>query len=153
MNPPVEKFDSNEFAKGRYRPHGHSEVFTGGEIIWIETEGPFNLEAVVAIRATRAHLLETSVRQGRYAYLNKWRNSAMMPMEALLEYGNGLQRDYAEKDAAPCAIAWVFPDDIEGGTMMRPHYERLFSGVGIPFAIFADEDSALTWVRGQLDKK
>jgi hypothetical protein len=149
----MEKIDSNQFAKGQYRPHGHSEIFTGGEIIWIETEGPFNLEAVIAINITRAHVLETSVPKGRYAYLNKWHSSAMMPMEALLEYGKGLQRDYADKSKAPCAVAWIFPDDIEGGAMMRRHYERLFCDIAIPFSIFSDEEIALAWVRNQLNKK
>lgn len=143
-------FESGDFAVGPFKPHGHSDITRDGEIFWIETEGPFNLEAIVAINRTRTKLIESAINERRYAYINTWRTSALMSMEALQEYRKGLEIAYADRRHAPAAIAWIFPESIEGASMMRPHYERLFASINLPFGIFNHVDAAVAFTKEKL---
>lgn len=140
------RLDSDTFAQGPFRPHGRSEVWTEGQIIHVDTHGPFNVEAVAAINRTRSRLLGDKPPQGNYAYINTFHISAMMTADALAEYEAGLRDAYLGRYTPPVAMAWVFQEPIEGGTLMRPLYEKVFAAVGIPFRIFEDVEPARIWV-------
>jgi hypothetical protein len=142
--------NSDDFAEGYFKPHGHSELWIEGQIIRIETDGPFNVEAVAAINRTRSRLLEANPPKAAYAYVNTFRLSALMSGAAMAEYEAGLRDAYSGRYKAPTAMAWIFPESIEGGSIMNTHYERIFAAVGIPFKIFGDVGSAESWVRERL---
>jgi hypothetical protein len=139
--------NSDDFAEGIFKPHGHSELWVEGQIVRIQTEGPFNLEAVAAVNRTRSQLLEENPPKTAYAYVNTFSRSALMSGQALVEYEVGLRDAYLGRFKAPSAMAWIFPETIEGRSIMKSHYERIFTAVGIPFKIFSDVDSAESWVR------
>lgn len=145
--------NSDEFAKGTFRAHGRSEIELDRQIFRIETEGPFNLEAIQAINKTRLHLFEKSPPAGSYAFINHWHGSALMSMEALAEYETGLRAAYLNRFTPPAAMAWIIPSVVQGGSVMRPHFERIFRDIGIPFGIFQDPESAEAWVASLLPAK
>ena len=145
--------NSDEFAKGAFKPHGRSEVAVDGKIFRLQTEGPFNIEAIQAINTTRLHLLESKAPTGPYAFVNRWRGSALMSMDALAEYEAGLRAAYINRFRPPVAMAWIIPSDVEGSSMMKPLFERIFRDVGIPYGQFEDADSAEAWVANQMQPK
>jgi hypothetical protein len=69
-----------------------------------------------------------------------------MAEEVLTEYKRGLREAYLGRFVPPSAMAWIFPESIEGGSLMKPHFERIFSEARIPFRIFTDPDLAESWV-------
>jgi hypothetical protein len=73
-----------------------------------------------------------------------------MSPEALVEYESGLRYAYSGRFRPPAAMAWIFPATIEGGAIMKSHYEKVFAAVAIPFKIFSEPESAESWVQEML---
>ena len=144
--------DSKKFAKGAFRPHGNSSIHLEANIFRMETVGPFNREAVQAINATRDHLLTKDPPSGKYAFINCWSGSLLMPLDAVDEYHRGVMSAYLNRFVPPSAMAWVVPTEVEGRSLMRPYFERIFADAKIPFEMFHDVESAEAWV-GELLKR
>lgn len=147
------RLDTDDFAQGTFKPHGRSKIRSIGEIFSITTEGPFNLEAVEAVNRTRVALLESKPPTHAYVYINVFSNSVLMSPEALAAYQAGLQQAYGGSYLPPSAMAWVFPEGVEGGAIMKPLYEKLFAAVGIAFQIFQTAEAAQVWVQQVLDSE
>lgn len=144
-------FNSDAHARGRFPPHGRSQVRPDGQIFRVATQGPLNIEAIAAIDRTRDEVFANAPADGTYACINTFQRSTLISREALDAYEESLKESYLKgRYRAPAAMAWVFPPGIEGALLMRPLYEKVFAAVEIPFGIFATEQEAQDWVDTQL---
>jgi hypothetical protein len=50
-------------------------------------------------------------------------------------------------------VAWVISREVEGRSIMLPRFSKMYAKVNRPWQAFEDIETAMTWVRSQLDAK
>jgi hypothetical protein len=82
---------------------------------------------------------------GEFDHLCEFRGSALATPEALQELGRML-RDVTVEGIAPVRTAYVFPPELEGGSLLAPLFERTFTAAGLTMKLFASQVEALDWL-------
>lgn len=115
------------------------------DIVYYEASGPFNRELIDALAATQKNFFEKITPPKVWASIGVLKGSVMMGLDALARYEEVLG---APKPTAfiPCATAFVFGPDVEGGSIITPHFRRIFSRLGRPMEIFQTTSEAVGWV-------
>lgn len=142
---------TDDFADGKYRPHGRLEVHVEGNVCIYRAEGPFNLEAILALgKARRAIVDEWGDRGSVSATIVQFYTSMLMSQDALDAYTKGMQMHL--KQAKPnVAVAWVVAPTVEGRSIMLRNFEKIFASLGIPWKSFEKLDEARIWVQSKID--
>lgn len=144
-----DRLNIQQFASGPFKPHGRVELWTEGNVVYLEASGPFNKEAVLAVGATWRELFARLPHSGPFADVVVVEGSMMAGPEVLEAFGAFLGMNTAA-NVAPCAVAWVVPPAVEGGVLMIPAFEQIYQAAGRNIRFFDNLPQARDWVRGQL---
>jgi hypothetical protein len=128
-----------------FAPHGKAEFSRQGQRLWGVAEGPFNLELAQEVHRRVLHWCRQLRADGEFDHLCEFRGSALASPEALRQLGDML-RDVAAEGLAPVRTAYVFPPDLEGGSLLSPLFERAFAATGLTMRVFASQAEALDWL-------
>lgn len=133
----------------RFRPHGRVDMWMEDDVLQYEATGPFNVEVVDCLAITQRDYLLSLTIEGPWASIGILRNSAMMTPEGLQRYTELMQSAKPEH-LEPVATAFVLGPEIEGGRIMRPHFERIYALIQRPFRIVDTMEEAQQWVRSMV---
>ncbi len=126
-------------------PHGQADFRIEGSRLLGAAEGPFNLELAQEVQWRVLEWCRRLHAQGRFDHCCEFRVSVMATPEALVQLSRMLQAVAAE-GMAPARTAYVFPPELEGGSLVAPMFLRAFAAVGMPMRIFASRAEALDWL-------
>jgi len=147
--PKPRRLRSDDYASGRFAPHGRVEIWRDGSVIRLVAEGPFNVESVQAIGGAMAQLFAEAPPQGRFADILEFHGSILVTPDALAAFDGFLSR-MSQAKTAPLAVAYVIGPEVEGRDLMLPLFRRLYEKHQRRFAHFEDAAQAEAWVRAQL---
>ncbi len=147
--PKPRRLRSDDYASGRFAPHGRVEFWRDGSVIRLVAEGPFNVESVQAIGAAMAQLFAEAPPMERFADILTFRGSILVTPEAMAAFDVFLAR-MSQAKTAPLAVAYVVGAEVEGRDLMLPMFKRLYAKHQRRFAHFESEAQAEAWVRAQL---
>lgn len=140
---------TNHYPQGPFRAHGWRALERDGRIAIFHSEGPYNLEMVQALKEVRRANEAKYGPGGRQATITVVHSSLLMPPEALSAF-----EDYVLSLTVPgqpgLPVAWVVAPDVEGRTLMLPHFERMYARAERPWRAFESLDEALAWIRTRL---
>lgn len=143
---------TDDFADDRFKPHGRFELRLDGDIVIYRAEGPFNLEAVLALGKARQAVIADWGATGRRAAIVEFHTSMLMSLDALEAYAQGMRSHLAQ--AKPnVAVAWVVAPQLEGRSFMLPYFADIFASIHLPWQAFEHMAEAKAWVQTQLDAR
>ena len=128
-----------------FAPHGKAEFSRQGQRLLGVAEGPFNLELAQEVHRRVLDWCRRLHAEGEFDHLCEFRGSALATPEALQQLGRML-RDVTAEGIAPVRTAYVFPPDLEGGSLLAPLFERTFSANGLAMKLFASRAEAQAWL-------
>ncbi len=137
--------DTDSTKATRFNQHGRMESRVEGNILFNEATGPFNAEIITAIRLIQQELLEEISSKEKWAQIYVFYESVLCSpdtIEALHFYLTNLKG----KLKKPVATAFVIGPDVEGRTMMSPHYRQVYEKANLNFRIFDAVEEAHAWV-------
>lgn len=138
---------TRDHASGPFAPHGEFRISLRGDVFLYEARGPFNREAVQALAPVRRLAYERWGASGRPVWaLVRWFDSAMMSPDTFRAFATSFQV-FADTPNPLRAVAWVAAPEVEGVSMMAPHFEALYGAAGLSFALFEDEAVAMQWLQ------
>lgn len=128
-----------------FKPHGRVDMWMENDILQYEATGPFNAEVFDRLAVAQGNFLKTLTFTGPWASICTVRQSAMATPDAIQRYTELMQRP---KPPAfePVATAFVVATEVEGGKIMAPHFERVYSLIDRSFKIFETMEQAKQWV-------
>ena len=148
-SPMPHKRNIASYAEGSFQPHGQIELWPEGSLVLIEAEGPFNLEAALALRRAYAELL-ASMPQGRpFVIAGRFSNSLLASPDALDAFRDMLAMA-SSHGMAPWAVGYAVAPEVVGRELMLPVLERLYAAQGRRFAVFEQWDEARRWALSEL---
>ena len=136
---------TDDFNQLPFRAHGRLELQRVGNTIVYHAQGPFNLEAIVALSKARLAGLADWGPEARNAVIVEFETSMLMSTEALQAYSLGLRSHFKQGDP-PLAVAWVVPPEVEGRHIMLPLFARIYAETEVPWKSFEDFDAAMNWI-------
>ena len=148
--PMSESHSTDDFSEGRFKPHGNIDVRVEGNICIFRAEGPFNMEAIVALGKARRAIVENWDNRGRAATIAVFHNSILMTSDALKAYSDGLKAHLTQVKPN-VAVAWVVAPDVEGRALLLPYFAEIFANCNVPWQAFEELDAARAWVKARLD--
>jgi len=138
---------SNEdFEPSRFEPHGAVTVLSEGNIVRYDVTGPFNAEFMVLVVKLVDKLYSEVVNKGPFGEVTVFRNSMLMPPDAISRIIDVLQR-WKIRGCAPLATAWVIEPNVDGALLMVPLFEKKFSAAGHPFLRCDNVEEAEIWLK------
>ena len=140
---------ANELSTSIFRPHGFVESRIDGNILVQEATGPFNKEFVWAMASANAEARVQLVSIGPWGAILVFKHSALASLEMLREFGKYLATQ-VRKGQASVATALVMSPEVEGASIMSPHYLRVWAEAGIVCQHFDSISGAATWIRSLL---
>jgi hypothetical protein len=143
---------TDDFANEKFKPHGRLEVHLDGDIAVFHAEGPFNLEAIVALGDARRAAVADWGASGRRATIVEFQTSMLMSQDALDAYAKGMQSHLAQVKPS-VAVAWVVAPGLEGRLFMLPYFAEIFARIGVPWKAFEQMEEAKAWVQTHLDAR
>ena len=130
----------------RFRPHGRVDMWMENGVLQYEATGPFNAEVFDCMAVAQMEfLLALPPILGPWASICTLRNSAMCPREAIQRYTQ-LMQSPKPANLEPVATAFVMGPEVEGGKIMAPHFERVYTLIQRPFRICTTMEEAQAWV-------
>lgn len=145
-----EPYSIDDFADGKFKPHGRLEMTREGNLTISHAEGPFNLEAVKALDKARLAALANWEFVGRRATIIVFHSNMLMSPDALDAYAQGLLAHVATVNL-PVAVAWVAAPNVDGRAIMMPHFAKIFAQIDAPWREFEDLNEAKAWVKSLMD--
>ena len=143
------RHNTHQIADGTFRAHGFMEVSVDERLNIMEAHGPFNKELVLAADQAQEKIDPHLPTADRWGSVLVFRESALATPDAIAAIGDIVARRCAQ-GIRPVAIALVMAADVEGASLMAPHYLQAYAHSGIPGAVFADLQVATEWVLAQL---
>jgi hypothetical protein len=128
--------------------HGRIEMHPHGRTIYFEATGPFNAEAVAAMRASYTPIMAAMAADGPFGHVSTFHRSMLATPEALQAFAQLLD-DWRASGSIPTVNAYVVAPDVEGRNLLLPRYAAAF-GPQARFKAFEDLQSAEAWVAAQL---
>ena len=144
------KYNTDSVTWRKLGPHGRVEISESIEnIIFYKAYGPFNTELIKVLRELEQPFLKKRI-QGKkqWVTLVEFRESCMITTEAkdiLYQY----LEQCRENGVIQLATAMVVSDEIEGKILAESLYSQCYQNVDVPFKIFKDNDSAVSWLTEQ----
>jgi len=143
------RVSTKDIPSRNFAPHGAMELVVHDRLNMIEAEGPFNLQLVTAGDAAQEKLDAELQSKGRWGTLLIFRKSALASFEVIAEIESILKRRKA-KGICPQAVAIVLGPEVEGASLMAPHYLKAYTNAGILTQVFDREDAATQWLSTQI---
>ena len=145
------KVSTNDYPAGRFKAHGQTSYRFEGEILYIETSGPYNAEIMQASQLAFDDLLGNSPHPARRAEIAIVTHDIQMTPEALQAFRALLAR-MAREGKLPVATAMVAGPEVEGIRFMSKLLAAAYAEARLPFRHFEHIEGARSWVREQLAK-
>jgi len=133
----------------RFRPHGRVDMWMENDVLLYEATGPFNAEVFDCLAVAQMDFLGTLTIAVPWASICTLRNSAMCTPDGIQRYTELMQRPKPAHLEA-MATAFVIGPEIEGGKIMQPHFERVYTLIRRPFKICSTMEEAQAWVHAQI---
>lgn len=140
----MEQGTFGEHMDDRLQEHGAFDLrVMGGNIIYVDAEGPFNVEAF-------AHYHKRLEKKVATLSVSKWRHVAVLRglcaftpevMEVLVEHMKWRSSVGCKSDA----VAWI---DAEGVMITEAQLRRVYDDNGVEYAFFKNIDEAINWTKG-----
>ena len=143
---------TDDFSDGPFRPHGRLDVHVEGGICIYRAEGPFNLEAIVALGKARRAVAQEWSAQGRAASIVVFHTSMLMSKDAVDAYTQGMQAHLTQVKPN-LGVAWVVSQEVEGRAIMLRYFENIFASLNVPWQAFEELDEAKAWIQSRLNAK
>jgi hypothetical protein len=119
------------------------------DVLHYEATGPFNEEVFDLLAVAQLGFLKTLTLNGPWASICTLRHSAMSTPGGIQRYTEIMQSP-KPPSFVPVATAFVVGPEIEGGKLMVPHFERVYTLINRPFQIFDSMAPALQWVHAMV---
>ena len=149
----VAAINTNQFAPGKFAPHGLVDASFTDDILRVEACGPFNLEVMQALGELRMALADRLQAAEHFAHMLIIRGSSLMSPEAYECYRKERSAAYGRVIHYPCATALVAGPEVEGWSLMAPRILEVYKADGVPYRVFADETKAFAWLGGELQAR
>jgi hypothetical protein len=133
------------FSAGSFRPHGRIESRVEGRIFIQKAKGPFNEQIVSAIRVVHKNSLKRLRNTGPWGAIFHIEENALSSFPMLLNLTEYL-RSQVQNNAASVGTAIVIGKDVDGATIMAPHYVKAWSDAGIRCERFLTFQEGKTWI-------
>ncbi|MET3107130.1 hypothetical protein AAKU67_002972 [Oxalobacteraceae bacterium GrIS 2.11] len=143
------KRDTDKTKTTRYNQHGRMESHVDNNILINEATGPFNAEIITAIQVIQHDLLQEIINHEQWAQVYIFHESVLCSpdtIEALRTY----LANFKDSRNKPVATAFVMGPEVEGSSMMGPHYRQVYEEVHLTFQLFSTKTQALAWVNTML---
>jgi hypothetical protein len=149
-NEKLNKVSTTDVAVTGFAPHGVMEIFMEGDVLHYECTGPFNREAFDAMAVAQMAFLMNLKHPGPWASIAISRESVMVSLDGLERYAE-LMRTKLPPELTAVATAFVIGPEVEGGSIMGPHFAKIYAEIGRPFKIFPTFDAAVQWAQAIVD--
>ena len=133
----------------RFRAHGRVDMWMEDDVLHYEATGPFNEEVFDLLAVAQLGFLKTLVLDGPWASICTLRHSAMSTPGGIQRYTEIMQSP-KPSSFVPVATAFVVGPEIEGGRLMVPHFERVYTLINRPFQVFDSMAQAQQWVHAMI---
>lgn len=133
-----------------FKVHDQIEYRVRGRILHTTARGPFS-NVVEAIPPTVTGFIQKLAQQGRWGQIVNFKQSALIPPEALQNFAAYLKARYENTEIKP-VVALAFEPDVEGGSLMAPKILKCYLDVGIQGEVFENYASALAWVESAISQ-
>lgn len=129
-----------------FRKIGQFEISADGDLIVVRSEPQFNLEAAREYAVAMSDVIARMARP--FGVLASFDAPPIMGPEVEVA-----MRDTAALRARSgmAAVAFVIGDQ-HGLSIAHGQWNRIYTPLAVPFAVFGDAGSARAWLRAQLDK-
>ena len=134
------------FLPSFFKPHGQVKVWPEGNVVFLDLTGPFNREFFSSLLVLNDTLYSELRGNGPFVEIALFRESMLMPQDALAEFGSILLKR-SECNISPLATAWVIGEEITESIIMLPLFKKKFAEAARPFEVFNSLDDANAWVR------
>ena len=121
----------------------------GGRVVYIDATGPFNREMVDRIREAHTPTFREAAVRGPFGHITTFHSSMLATPDAFTAF-TALVAEWRAMGIVPTANAYVVGPEVEGATIVKPHYRRAWDGTS--FEIFEHRDEAEAWVAQLLSK-
>lgn len=128
----------------RFTPHGELSAQLCGQVLYVESVGPFNAEVVEAVVRAFRPVLAQLADAGPFAHISVFHRSMLATPDALASFA-ALLAEWKRSGLAPMANAYVAGSEVEGSGLMMPVFARAFDGFG-QFRAFQRLDEAERWI-------
>lgn len=143
------RHNTRQIEGGAFRAHGFMEVSVDAQLNLMEAHGPFNKELVLAADHAQEQIDPHLHGAQRWGSILVFKGSALATPDAIMAIGDIVARRCAQ-GICPVAIALVMAADVEGASLMAPHYLQAYARSSIPGAVFSELQVATDWLRSQL---
>lgn len=131
----------------RFPAHGHVEVHPHGRTVCFEATGPFNAEAVAAMRRAYTPVMASMAADGPFGHISTFHESMLATPDAFAAFA-ALLAEWKAMGILPTANAYVAGPEVEGLTIVQAHYRRAWDGARFEF--FEHRDEAEAWIARML---
>ena len=143
------KGSTTTVAAMRFRAHGRVDMWMEDDVLHYEATGPFNEEVFDLLAIAQLAFLKTLTLNGPWASICTLRHSAMSTPGGIQRYTEIMQSP-KPPSFVPVATAFVVGPEIEGGKLMVPHFEKVYTLIDRPFRIFESMAQAQQWVQAMI---
>ncbi len=144
--------DSHDKSSRSFEPHGHASMYiVEKNIVVYKSTGPFNEEFLKSVEALETKALRALTESGKYRGEIIIFEKSCMATNGMFEYFPKYLQNMKQEGLGNVISSFVFPEDVEGSSMMAPHYEKCYASAGIKFGAFKQYDAALSWVKAELE--
>lgn len=133
----------------RFRAHGRVDMWMEDDVLQYEATGPFNEEVFDLLAVAQLGFLKTLTLNAPWASICTLRLSAMATPGGIQRYTEIMQSP-KPPSFVPVATAFVVGPEVEGGKLMVPHFERIYTLINRPFQIFETMAQAQQWVHAMI---
>ena len=144
------KISTKEVATTGFAPHGVVDISMEGDVLRYECTGPFNRELLDAMAVAQMAFLTNLKHPGRWASMAICLESVMSSPDGISRYAELMQTKLPPELTA-VATAFVIEPGVEGGSIMRPHFTKIYAQIGRPFKIFSNLNEASQWAQAMVD--
>lgn len=146
-------YSTDEFNTERFHLHGRVSLsFLDEHIVKYTAKGPFNEEMIAAVaKLLEEHIVPFKQHTPLWGEIVVFEESCMISDETLGIFEGLIQKLKAQNLTAAVA-AFVFPEGIEGASLMPSRYAQAYEKIAMPFEVFKDEEAGLAWLKIMLPK-
>jgi hypothetical protein len=144
------KISTSEIKTTHFAPHGLVEISMDENLLRYEATGPFNQEVFDCLAVAQMNFLEALQPSGPWASICTVLQSAIATPDGIRRYTELMQT--AKPPAfTPVATAFVMAPEVEGRTIMNPHFARIYNSIGRPFKMFGTKAEAQSWALSMIE--
>ncbi len=144
------KITTEQVATTGFRPHGIIELVMDGDLLHYGCTGPFNKELLECMAVAQMTFLKAMKHPGPWASIATFLGSVMSSPEGIQRYAELMQTPHPP-ELTPVATAFFIGPEVEGGSIMIPHFARIYAEIGRPFKAFKTMAEAQSWALSMIE--